>query len=146
MQKIEESYYSRNRDKILEKRKITRSRETAEQRIRRLDYLHEWQRNSVEYRKKYDQLDSSKYKQYKKQSAKRRNIEFSLTYGEFIEIFHSNCTYCGQEDSRGIDRVDNSIGYIKTNSVGCCKMCNFMKHSQNKNDFIKQCKKIAWHN
>jgi hypothetical protein len=28
----------------------------------------------------------------------------------------------------GIDRVDNSIGYIKSNSVTCCSQCNFAKN------------------
>lgn len=29
----------------------------------------------------------------------------------------------------GLDRVDNSVGYLLSNTVPCCPDCNFMKHS-----------------
>lgn len=43
----------------------------------------------------------------------------------------------------GIDRVNNDIGYLIENCVSCCKVCNFMKRSMSKNDFINHVNKIA---
>lgn len=104
-----------------------------------------WQR---EYRKthkkelqKYSQSDNSKYRQYSS-SAKKRDYEFTLTLEEFTSIFHGKCFYCGQEDCRGIDRVDNLIGYTSLNSKSCCEMCNKMKWKWSKEDFINQVEKI----
>jgi len=94
-----------------------------------------------------------------KTTAKRRNIDFDITIEEFKKIVLSNCVYCGSEPSNyhlrtrgfgsfrynGIDRVDNSRGYIKGNVVPCCKRCNYMKHSMDRNDFLSHVEKIAKH-
>lgn len=105
-----------------------------------------WQK---EYRKRnsnklkmYSQTDNSKFRQYIS-SAKKRKYEFDLTLELFTKLFHSSCTYCGQEDCRGIDRVDNKIGYTKENSVACCEVCNKMKWKLDVNDFLSQINKIA---
>lgn len=42
----------------------------------------------------------------------------------------------------GIDRVDNSKGYIKGNCVSCCSICNTMKLSLNLEDFKEHINKI----
>jgi hypothetical protein len=38
------------------------------------------------------------------------------------------------EKLTGIDRVDNSIGYVTSNIVPCCQICNMMntRYHQNK--------------
>ena len=36
----------------------------------------------------------------------------------------------------GLDRVDNSIGYILENVVPCCVTCNSMKMAMSYNEFI----------
>lgn len=90
----------------------------------------------------YSQTDTSKYKQYTL-SAKRRNLEFNLTLDQFIKLFHSDCIYCKDEEARGIDRVDNSIGYLVKNCESCCSICNKMKIHYSKEFFINHCKKIA---
>jgi hypothetical protein len=75
-------------------------------------------------------------------SAKRRNMEFDLLHDSIEKLIFSNCFYCGTEpnnsqfynyrDERirygGIDRVNNSLGYIENNVVPCCKTCNSRKH------------------
>lgn len=74
-----------------------------------------------------------------KRGALQRNIEFQITIDEVIEITSKNCHYCGVEPQtvmkmglqsyihNGIDRIDNSIGYVKDNVVPCCSMCNYSK-------------------
>lgn len=94
-----------------------------------------------------------------KQSAKRRNIKFSLNRQDFENLIHQNCHYCGQEPStikisknistgddilkyNGIDRKDNTEGYTKENSVTCCQFCNFLKKDHDYNYFLKHIEKI----
>lgn len=78
-----------------------------------------------------------------KKSARLRNIEFNLNNEEFYNMTKQNCYYCdvppaqikraklhyGEYLYNGIDRVDNTKGYINTNCVPCCKECNYNKVS-----------------
>lgn len=83
-------------------------------------------------------------------TAKVRNLDFELTYEKFRELTSQSCHYCGvmpyakfhstfskNGDLRfsneafvynGIDRVDNKIGYVDTNVVPCCRICNYIKN------------------
>ncbi len=79
-------------------------------------------------------------------NARKRGINFELTEDQFRQLSSQNCFYCGREPSNrynnnngrkgyyhgdfihsGIDRVDNTKGYLFENCVPCCKECNFMK-------------------
>ncbi len=61
-----------------------------------------------------------------------RGKEFLLTieeYGKFLEL---PCCYCNGAlgtvtKGIGLDRVDNSIGYVVGNCVPCCQTCNSVK-------------------
>lgn len=80
-------------------------------------------------------------------SAKQRNYVVEITFEEFSEMVSKPCTYCGEtEHRRGIDRVDNLKGYTIENSAPCCKVCNYMKRSLGKTDFIKHAKRIYNYN
>ena len=82
--------------------------------------------------------------------AKKRNLEFQLTKEEFAELTKENYWYCGRPPSQirknhkardyylynGIDRVDNSKGYVSNNCTPCCGMCNKMKNAYSGEDFI----------
>lgn len=85
--------------------------------------------------------------------AKQRNIVFELSDDEFRTITKQNCFYCQRPPERqfkikdlntqpyiynGIDRVDNSIGYIFENCVPCCWDCNNMKGSMDYSKFLNQ--------
>ena len=54
------------------------------------------------------------------------------------------CHYCG-EKSVGLDRLDSFIcpSYELTNLVPCCKLCNSMKHTLTKNQFLSHVQKIS---
>lgn len=43
----------------------------------------------------------------------------------------------------GVDRADPSLGYIPTNCVPCCAMCNMMKNGYGQEAFIAKVKQIA---
>lgn len=101
-----------------------------------------------------------------KSNAKRTNKEFALSYEETVQIFKTDCHYCGAPPStdftvqntrrkktkrilmnlekiedyavkvNGIDRVDSYKGYIQNNVVPCCKTCNFAKNDLSYDEFI----------
>ncbi len=87
-----------------------------------------------------------------KQSAKIRNLEYSLTREDHEEIARSNCYYCGIEPSNelkttrtkrlkikysGIDRIDPAKGYVKGNIRSCCIRCNVAKSDMAQGEFIE---------
>lgn len=49
-------------------------------------------------------------------------------------IFNQKCVYCGESDwtKLGCDRVDNSIGHIKSNVVCSCLHCNMIKPKEDR--------------
>lgn len=76
-------------------------------------------------------------------SAAKRKIEFSLTKEEFDKLLFLECSYCGSTDNIGVDRADNTLGYTTTNSVPCCKVCNYMKSNHALNLFLSHCLAIV---
>jgi|ERR1035437_174331 hypothetical protein len=81
-----------------------------------------------------------------KGSAKTRNIEYLLTDEVAISILSLPCYYCGNtERQSGIDRTDSNLGYIEGNCVPSCPMCNYMKRTYGKDEFIAQCKLVSKH-
>lgn len=77
-----------------------------------------------------------------------KNRDFCLSQEEFFDIIIRPCYYCGnalgnemkckKENFKytGIDRVDNSRGYVKDNIVPCCKKCNMMKRDHGQKEFL----------
>lgn len=82
------------------------------------------------------------YNRYKK-SAEKRGYQFELTSMEFAKLIASPCEYCYCFEAGGVDRVDNTKGYILDNCVPCCTKCNMMKHTMDKDEFINHCKTVA---
>ena len=82
-----------------------------------------------------------------KNSAKKRNLLFSLNSEEFYKLLIDNCYYCGQPPSllvnrhshtmliNGIDRKNSKEGYIRDNVVTCCKTCNYAKSDSSLMEF-----------
>jgi hypothetical protein len=76
-------------------------------------------------------------------NAKKRNLEFNLSENDVRKLTKSNCYYCGLEPRQlmeskdcnggyiynGIDRKNPLKGYIKSNVVSCCKICNWAKRN-----------------
>jgi hypothetical protein len=103
-----------------------------------------------------------------KKGSKDRNLEFSLTKEQFIDISEQPCHYCGKEPSvsrgalnrqkqighrhnglwarNGIDRKDNDIGYVFENCLPCCAICNHAKHTlsyQEFTDWLRQASRFV---
>jgi len=95
------------------------------------------------------------YSSYKNE-AKRRNYNFAISLEDFKTLTKQNCYYCdiqpkqiysikktnGSYAYNGIDRIDNSIGYILENCVPCCKICNRAKDVMSQEIFLDLIKRI----
>jgi len=81
-----------------------------------------------------------------KYGAKIRSKEFDLSKDEYHVLVNGNCYICGigtfDDHINGIDRYDNTIGYIKDNCKTCCSTCNYLKRDYTYDDFINKLVKI----
>jgi len=94
-----------------------------------------------------------------KRNAKIKKRKFSLSRGQFITITSSKCHYCGSFPANiasdnlkgnkssytynGIDRKNSSEGYTVSNSLPCCKKCNFTKGDKSYDEFLSWKKRIT---
>jgi hypothetical protein len=118
----------------------------------------------VSYKKLYNQ-----YKIHSKMDGK----EFLLSPEEAKSLFDGDCHYCGSKPFRifnvyktsekyitknkiradlaeilvnGIDRINSNVGYIDSNVVSCCSICNYAKHKRTCDDFFIWLNDVANHN
>ena len=82
--------------------------------------------------------------------ADKRGYVWGLPYEDAVRLFQASCAYCGSpplnlskrqgqwEDLwySGIDRVDNTSGYVQGNVLPCCKTCNYAKSSKSYDEWI----------
>lgn len=116
-----------SRDYVIEKQKTFYQDHKV--RIRKYLNEHYWTLNG-------------QFHNYKKR-AKRDNINFEIVEKDCIPFYNTKCYYCGGNiKGLGIDRLDNTKGYIIENIVPCCKQCNYMKYVMNKDEFIQHIIKI----
>lgn len=67
--------------------------------------------------------------QYLKQQGKFYNLEVSLTFEEYSELISKPCFYCNNAMNtpsfgRGLDCINNNLGYTIDNVLPCCTTCN----------------------
>jgi 5-methylcytosine-specific restriction endonuclease McrA len=83
-----------------------------------------------------------------KGAAATRNLIFSLDdLYAFEKYCLGSCFYCGfkpswPETHNGIDRYDNSKGYIEGNCVSCCFKCNMTKNDNGVKEFEYRIRKM----
>ena len=81
-----------------------------------------------------------------KTSAQSKQLEFTITKGDFMDMVVLPCYYCGVIQSKGfngIDRLNSAKGYISDNVVPCCEMCNIMKGCLGPTIFATRAKHIS---
>lgn len=111
-----------------------KTRKIEDDRTRERNYSSEKMLNPLSHFRKYIE------------SACKRNIQFELNLEEFIAIVSNPCNYCeyySKVEVIGIDRVDSSLGYIKSNIVPCCQKCNMMKGELTLNEFKEHVNKLS---
>lgn len=65
-----------------------------------------------------------------KAAAKQSGHIWGLSLEEFSELNSRPCNYCGgplPTKGRGLDRLDNSRGYLMGNVTPCCTVCNTVR-------------------
>ena len=75
-----------------------------------------------------------------------RSILFTITLDEFERLIIQPCYYCGFISTiriNGIDRVNNNKGYILSNCLPCCTLCNIMKQAQSPGEFLDKVAAIS---
>ena len=137
-----------------EKDRIRRQLPENKETVRLSHQSPEYREKARIYRQKPESKERARIKaqspEYKltsyKYGARMRGLGQTLTDNEFYELFKQPCYYTGRTGEMGVDRVDNSIGYTKENSVPCCKPINMMKGTLSKNEFFQLCKEVVIHN
>ncbi len=96
-----------------------------------------------------------------RRSAQARNLAFELSDERLDALFQGPCHYCGAEPSQvsitrksrsapfvynGIDRLDNSRGYVEGNVVSCCGRCNRAKGTMSREEFLAWVERVHAHN
>lgn len=69
---------------------------------------------------------------YAKISARKRNLEFFITFDEYKKIIDNKCFYTGvnllmESGGGSLDRIDNNKGYTVDNVIPCCGWVNKMR-------------------
>lgn len=115
--------------------------------------LESWCKSCVaSYRKEWGHTHKrrvSAHKSLYKSRAKRDGVPFALPDGDFEKLIAMPCHYCGQmpfeqgKDFAGIDRLDNSLGYVFGNVVPCCWACNRMKGDTGVAEFLARVRAIV---
>lgn len=102
--------------------------------------------NGKQAKKIYNQKGDTVLYEYKRK-ADGRKIDWYLSDEYAKQMFKESCHYCGIEATKnqrnGIDRMDNSLGYIPSNCVPCCTRCNFAKCKLGYDEFIDLCTLIS---
>ncbi|AGE51590.1 hypothetical protein PBCVCvsA1_541L [Paramecium bursaria Chlorella virus CvsA1] len=140
--------YAENSEKINEqqRKKYAENPEKFKERDRKREKDPEKFR---EYERKFRATIHGKFESIKR-SAIRRNIPFELTEDFVGTMTDEPCFYCGQQTTgilrNGIDRLDNTVGYVEDNCVSCCGTCNKMKQCLDALTFVERCSQVSLHN
>ena len=96
-----------------------------------------------------------------KRNADTRSKVWGLTDGQFFTLIASNCHYCGSPPANvnsskecngsytynGVDRKDDSQGYVPENVVACCRPCNWAKRHMSYAEFMAHLEQLVhYHN
>lgn len=94
-------------------------------------------------------------------NARNRKLSWDLTKEEFKTLIMASCAYCGASGkpmkvswtpkwiprrslpTNGVDRKDNTLGYISTNCLTACKRCNFAKNDMTTEEFLAWARRLV---
>lgn len=139
-------YWIEYRGKMIESDLTGYLKRNAE-RMKKYRDEHEEMFEEIYKKQKIDDKYRLKYYKYR---AEHHNIKYDIDDNIMIDLFHEPCVYCGIEINdkklNGVDRVNNDLGYIESNVVSCCEMCNYIKKCMDSYVFIKKCEHILTYN
>lgn len=110
-------------------------------------------------RKSFGESSFNRLVRQYKASARRRGIEFLLSQEAFRALTSANCAYCGVSPQQkiqdktahgfytynGIDRVDSKLGYVESNCVTACGVCNRAKNSMSLEEWEAWMRRLVEH-
>jgi hypothetical protein len=90
------------------------------------------------------------FHQYKRKAI-QRSYRWALSLKTFTRLIHSPCHYCKADGTNhygnlrynGVDRKENTQGYLPANVVPCCGRCNRMKGTLSYSEFLQHVKRIS---
>ena len=119
---------------------------------RNAEVMTNWRENNPE---KVSEMNDARLKNveatfnhYKYDSTIKRRL-FELSFEQFETIVKTPCYYCGivqDKGFNGIDRMDQTQGYVIENCVSSCKLCNFLKGAVDNITFLQRVEHILKHN
>lgn len=63
-----------------------------------------------------------------KSSDKKKGLTCDLDLEFIVELISKGCSYCQEKEIlMSLDRIDNSVGHIKSNVISCCVRCNYLR-------------------
>lgn len=145
---VKKAWEAANPDKVEQKCKKSRAKRAAKDIDGYLQHnanvMKNWRDRNPEKmeeanKKRRESLEAH-YKIYQR-SARLKKLPFDFSEDEFKTLVTQPCYYCGIVDDKGfngIDRMNQSRGYIQSNVVSCCAMCNWLKGSLDSATFIKR--------
>lgn len=137
------AFYCKDCAKIINKDYVQRNRERVS--LLNKKYRQEHKKEIAEYRKIYHQTPKRRFQDYKKR-AKQKELQFQLSFDQFMSFWDKACSYCGKDfKGIGIDRIDSNQGYIINNCQSCCPICNKMKSNYDEKFFLDRIKLIYKH-
>ena len=92
-----------------------------------------------------------------RRNAQAKHLPCTLARADFLILLAGRCHYCGRPPStrqkgrgslfiyNGIDRLDNTQGYLPGNVVACCRDCNFKKGAQSYDAFLAWIGRVVAH-
>ncbi len=105
----------------------------------RLEHLEEYRKKDAEKHRRHRKFPKKRFLEYKR-SARIRNLNWDLTFEEFMTFWQKPCFYCDNiPETIGLDRIDSSKGYSLNNIDSCCIVCNRAKKERSKEDYIIHC-------
>jgi len=119
---------------------------------RNAETMANWRENNPEKMKEMNEQRvlniRYKFDEYRRKSKNYRQ-SFELSFEEFEILIKTPCFYCGivqEKGFNGIDRMDQTQGYIIENCASCCIMCNFMKGAVDNISFLQRVEHILKRN
>lgn len=102
-------------------------------------------------RKRFNDMPARQTYQVYQTRADKNGMPLELTFEDFKRLCEQNCYYCDKAPSNksiyrhtkefylynGLDRVDNTKGYVLKNCVPCCDVCNKAKRDMTCIEFIQ---------
>lgn len=116
-------------------RKEYRIKNKVQIRSKEKEYYHNTLKHSASY-VEYGKIHRRKFEtRFKRaiRASKKRKIEFNLTFDQYCEEISKPCIYCNNlfecapSAGVGLDRIDNTMGYVISNVCSCCYICNRVK-------------------